>query len=194
MISKACGRAWLSMFLLSFAHGADLSSTTRSLPQSCDAVRTVAVPWLKQHNIRPTGNAYRCGKNDDDDCIDFSGNRLRNTHGRRIWRLDRYYIHLEDRKCVCSRYDESNTSSSSYSDFGWYSVTGISGTLRLQPQGSGCIVGLKFLYPAKEGCCGVESGKVALFSNGRLESEYVTSIETALRRTCSNLPNQPNHR
>ena len=89
MISRASGRAWLPMFLLSVAHGADLSSPTRSLPQSCDAVRTVAVPWPKQHHIRPTGNAYRCAKNDDDDCIDLSGNRLRNTQGRRIWRLDR---------------------------------------------------------------------------------------------------------
>jgi len=51
MISRASGRAWLPMFLLSVAHGADLSSPTRSLPQSCDAVRTVAVAWPKQHHI-----------------------------------------------------------------------------------------------------------------------------------------------
>src|SRR4051812_9370873 len=78
------------LFLFFIARAGQLPPAPKIFAASCDAVSSVARPWLNRHGLSVT-NIYRCGVQEAD-CLDLTGKRIHDAQGKRIWRLSRYYM------------------------------------------------------------------------------------------------------
>lgn len=185
------GRPLLLLFCLSLVHGAE---GLQNFPQSCDTVRDVVVSWLKQRGFRFSSSVYRCQSagshyafgTGDSDCADFTGKRIRNAQRKRIWRLGRFYIPPQggQHDFSCPLADPPDTCI--HGCFRSFSVKGVSGTMQLKPQGSGCALSLRLAFPAETGdaCLGFATSgepRIALPSNGVLEREYLSAIRVLVK-------------
>lgn len=192
MTCRFAGWSLLLLFCLTLA---DAEDQQRAFRQSCDAVGRVVIPWLKQRGVKQTGNTYRCAKDDNGDCIDLAGRRIRNVEGKRIRRLGRYGVRPAGGQCGTSfpgGIDPNtglDTNTGSEDCFSSFSVVRLSGTMELRARGSGCIVSLRFAFPDKEGCSCLGFAlehESEVPSNGRLEREYLSALQVLLKEKMTN--------
>ena len=120
-------------------------------------------------------------RNTDADCLDVTGKRIHDAHGKRIWKLSRYYMWPEGGQSLGATSIERHSRNDCFQSF---HVVGLSGTMRLLSSGHTCALSVKFEFPSVGGdnCPGFlgDSGGGPVYSNGRLETEYLSGIEDAV--------------